>query len=1064
MIRKELFANRYILNDILGQGGMGIVYDAVDRLSGHKVALKQVLAPLGAITVDSTESDNEQIALAREFQTLASLRHPHIINVLDYGFHKESSNQRLYPYFTMTLLHDALHILQASRHLSNEGKLYLIIQVLQALEYLHKRGIVHHDLKPSNILVFNEQVKLLDFGLAIKPGESMGTQGTLPYMAPELLEGNAATVASDLYAVGIIAYEIFIGRHPYNVRDLHSLLTDILRTPPNVLPLEKVRFDDAPGIIKPEIYSEFDTTKIIATRQDVEEFLTEVFNLPQQRSEKPLQKTSVPRSSLARIIFRLLAKDPNARYDSAQAVIQDFNALLPEPFILETPEIRESYLQASSFVGRTEEQHLLTEALHNLDKTQGSAWLIGGESGVGKSRLIDELRISAMVDGALVLVGQAVKGGGVPYQVWRNIMRRLCLMVELTELEARVIKPLVSDIERLLENEVDDPPELNSNETKMRLITTITTIIKRYADPLVLILEDLQWANESLEILTAVLDVCDENSLVIIGSFRDDERPNLPEELPQMEFIKLDRLTYDEIAELSEAMLGALGTQDRILQLLKNETEGNVFFLVETVRALAEEAGQLSKIATIELPSTIFARGIRDIVERRLSGIGAEYQIILQLASIMGREINLTLLEHVIQHYADYEIKDLNKWLDVCSSAAIIEVSDQVWRFSNDKIRQGIMEQISESDGRQFHKRVATAIEDLHEDLSDYAVTLAYHWHLAGDPYKEMEYTSLAGNSALGRGALVDASKNLSHALELYGNLDIEDQYWYLENLHNLAMSYLNQGAFDKSLVYSEEGLVQAQELEDAKFIVDMMYLRGSIALRQGDIEVSKQYLKDALALSKNLNNSLSTSRIWMWLGALAIMEQDYSASNEYLEEALALIQDINEENAIIAKIFNAQAENLRYQQRYEEAIPYFEHSIELFNRLGHVYAMSGAPLNLAHTHFAMGNLDLAEQNYYMVLKNSLSQENHIFMLDCLAGLASIIFDQEDTSQAVQLVGLVMRHPSTTAETKVLIAEPLINKIRTKFSTHQYDELFNHLAIDDLESVTQTILKERPKK
>ena len=1057
MMPKELFANRYLLNEELGRGGMGIVYDAVDRLSGQKVALKQVLAPIDVITVNPTDNDNEQIALAREFQTLASLRHPHIINVLDYGFHKQGLAERPYPFFTMTLLNDALNIMQASKHLSNEGKLYLIIQVLQALEYLHKRGIVHHDLKPSNILVFAEQIKLLDFGLAIKPGESMGTQGTLPYMAPELLDGNPATIASDLYAVGIIAYELFVGRHPFNVKNLHNLLKDILRTPPNVLPLEKVSFDDMPGLIEPDRYSDFDTTQIFATHEDIKAFYSEVQH-PVNQNKHEAEEVPIPKSSLARIIFRLLAKDPAARYATANAVMQDFNALLDSPFFLETPEIRESYLQASSFVGRTQEQSLLTEAVYHLNDNQGSAWLIGGESGVGKTRLIDEIRIKAMVEGALVLVGQAVKGGGVPYQVWRNIMRRLCLMVELSELEARVIKPLIPDIERLLEKQIDDPPELNSNETKIRLVTTITNIIKRYPDPLVLILEDLQWANESLDILNSVLAICDENSLVIIGSFRDDERPKLPQNLPQMHFIKLARLNDDEIAKLSVSMLGVLGMQPHILKLLNKETEGNVFFLIETVRVLAEEAGQLSKIATLELPTTIFARGIQDIVDRRLSGIAPEYQAILQLSSIMGREINLPLLEHITQHHVDY-LKDLNKWLDVCSSSAIIEISDQVWRFTHDKIRQGIMEQISSEDSIQLHKRVALAIEDMHEDLGDYAVTLARHWQLAGDSYKEMEYISLAGNSALERGNLVEASQNLNRALELYASLAIEDQYWYLDNLHKLAKAYLHQGAFDEGLDACEQCLSMAHELDHKKLIVDATYLRGSIALRQGQIDMSQKYLRMALDLSRNLDNIEMICLTLMWLGALAIMEKEFSVADEYLEESLTRAKELDDYDAHLASILNTQAENLRYQKRFEEAIPFYEQSIKIYTHLGHVYALSAIPLNLAHANFAMGNWELAERKYYNILENSLSQNNRIFTLDCLAGLAGTKYKQGEFLDAVQIIGLVMRHPSTTAETKLLITQPIIDQLQQNLDETAYEHGYHEIDIDSLEDVAKNMLQ-----
>lgn len=1056
----ELFANRYILNNTLGQGGMGIVYDAFDRLTGQKVALKQVLAPIDAIAITPTDSDeSEQVALTREFQTLASLRHPNIINVMDYGFHKQELSNRLYPFFTMTLLRGAHDILLTSQEFANEAKLYLIIQVLQALEYLHKRGIIHHDLKPSNILVHNEQVKLLDFGLAIKSGESVGTQGTLPYMAPELLDGNPASVASDLYAVGIIAYELFVGRHPYNVKNLHNLIYDIMRTPPNVLPLEKIKFDERPGQIDPDIFAEFKTTNIWASRQEVDDFLTEIQNpINDFQPEKPEEKY-VPRTSLARIIFRLLAKDPNRRYPDATTVMQAFNGLLDEPYFLETPEIRESYLQAASFVGRQNEQEAMAEALNCVQSGQGSAWLIGGESGVGKSRLIDEVRIHAMVEGALVLLGQSVKGGGVPYQAWRNILRRLCLMVDLTDLEAGVIKPLVPDIHRLIDRQVDDAPELNSKETKLRLVTSITNIIKRYPDPLVIILEDLQWMSDGMDILEALLGVCTEKPLMIVASFRDDERPNLPTKFPQMNFIKLERLTPHEITELSVSMLGTLGAQPRILNLLNKETEGNVFFLVETVRALAEEAGQLSKIANIEIPSTIFARGIQDIINRRLSGITTKHQAILQLASIMGREINLPLLEYIVKQNDTYEVKNISKWLDVCSSSAIIEISNEVWRFTHDKIRQGIVDQLTPEISCQLHTQVALAIEAMHEDLSDYAITLTNHWRLAENQHKEWQYSGLAGSLALDRGAFVEAARYLRRALNLYELLDEENQHWYLKSLHQLAQAYSFQGAFEESLHANEKCLEVVSQLDNNSLVVDITYLRGVIALRQGQIDVSKAYLQRALDLSITFDDKDEMrSLVLMWIGAVAIMEDDFSAADQNLQEAINLAQSLNGNDAQFASILNTQAENLRSQKRYEEAIPYYEQSIDLFTKIGHFHGLLAIPLNLAHTHYAMGNWELAEQSYYKILENSLSQNNAMITLGSLSGVASTKYMRNEVQDAIKLIGLVMRHPSTTAETKIFVAQPLIEILQDAVDEATYDSAFGFWRTDSLEEVAKQLI------
>src|SRR5258708_14462657 len=103
----------------------------------------------------------------------------------------------------MEIVENAINFVDAARAQSPEQQIQLLIQLLQALAYLHRRGILHHDLKPSNVLVTHDgQVKVLDFGLAIEPEQAEGdVVGTLAYMAPEVIQGRDPTTAIDLYAV-----------------------------------------------------------------------------------------------------------------------------------------------------------------------------------------------------------------------------------------------------------------------------------------------------------------------------------------------------------------------------------------------------------------------------------------------------------------------------------------------------------------------------------------------------------------------------------------------------------------------------------------------------------------------------------------------------------------------------------------------------------------------------------------------------------------------------------------------------------------------------------------------
>ena len=182
--QSKLIGKRYQLLEKIGEGGMGVVYLAHDRLNNETVALKQV-----QLTPDEKSSHHSppqsvmmlRQFLATEFELLASLRHPHIIAVRDYGFDRHGQ-----PYYTMAYLPEAQTLREASQDLSIPEKLTLIQQVLQALAYLHRRGVLHRDIKPANILVVNGEARLLDFGMAQRTAEANKTPsagGTMVYLS-----------------------------------------------------------------------------------------------------------------------------------------------------------------------------------------------------------------------------------------------------------------------------------------------------------------------------------------------------------------------------------------------------------------------------------------------------------------------------------------------------------------------------------------------------------------------------------------------------------------------------------------------------------------------------------------------------------------------------------------------------------------------------------------------------------------------------------------------------------------------------------------------------------------
>ena len=239
----DLINGRYLLQEKLGQGGMGVVYRALDRLTGNTVALKWVLLPTeqpqgsyANLTLSRTQR-NLRLALAHEFKTLASLRHPNIISVLDYGFDTQQQ-----PYFAMTYLDKAKPLLAAAEGTTAVTRIHLIRQMLEALVYLHRRGILHRDLKPENVLVTDGAVRVLDFGLASAKEDANESVGSWLYVAPEVLDGKSATEASDLYSVGVLAYRLFAGEHPFDY--LHpDFIEQVLFDAPDLTKLPIIQGD-----------------------------------------------------------------------------------------------------------------------------------------------------------------------------------------------------------------------------------------------------------------------------------------------------------------------------------------------------------------------------------------------------------------------------------------------------------------------------------------------------------------------------------------------------------------------------------------------------------------------------------------------------------------------------------------------------------------------------------------------------------------------------------------------------------------------------------------------------
>lgn len=691
-------------------GASPVCGERPDRTSGPMCDVTSS-APRGASRRGlSRVSSTRRVTIAHEFEVLAGLRHPHIIRVLDYGFDVQGG-----AFFTMELVRDAQHFEVACQAEPVAVKVRYLIQAFEALAYLHRRGIIHRDLKHSNVLVSGGQVKVLDFGLSLFKQEARelggAIAGTSGFIAPELLVMRAPSPASDIYALGVMACEVLFGVKSGAELD-SDVVTDAVEADGEALTLRRLR-----GVVR-----------------------------------------------------RLIKAVPGERTRDARQAIDELAEAIGQAPPDEDRDIRECVLQSASFVGRQAQLARLTDLFDDAQAGQGGACLVIGESGVGKSRLLRELRTQVLVRGGGVVFGQAVADNGGPYDAWRDVAARLTLgAAHVTPREAGVVRDLAPEVARILrcaEGDIVTPQQQGAAVSQVRLAATLAALAQRQRRPTLILLEDLQWAGpESLRVLAHVTRQLSGSHTLLVASMRADagcDDVELP--LHDFESLRLERLDEDSVAALSESLLGESGREQAVLRMLYEQSDGNPFFLMELLRAYADLAGGLAHITSDKLALRILPEGISSLVRQRLDRLLSSHRPLLHLAALCGRTLDEVVLA-ALEPSNDWG-ECIAAWLD----AAVLDVHDGASRFAHDKLREVLLaevDQLSVSARRRLHRRIAEAIEAVYVERADHVQALAIHWREAGDAARELHYAELAGAQAVKLGAVEDAVTFLERALGL---------------------------------------------------------------------------------------------------------------------------------------------------------------------------------------------------------------------------------------------------------------------------------------------------------
>lgn len=737
----------------IGAGGMGVVYEAFDRDRESRVALK-FLPGAGPTALSRFK---------QEFRALADVSHPHLVALYElFSDHDQW-------FFTMEFV-DGVDFLSYVRgtsatapavqvterplvtsadldpldQLLDDGGGQTLVyqegtdsvkraelskrqiarlraalrQLVEAVERLHALGILHRDIKPTNVVVTAEgRVVLLDFGLAAElhnlqelPSGVSDVAGTVGYMSPEQAQGRALGPASDWYNVGVMLYETLTGRRPFSGHHERIMLAKVALDPPEPKSL-------VPG-----------------TPQDLNDLCMDLLcRVPQSRADG------------RRILEHCDAAD------EATAAVNTADA---------------GGRTRTEFVGRSKELDELTRAFARVRGGRPSLVFVEGESGVGKSALIHRFLDELESEGQIVLTGRCYEQESVPFKAFDAIIDALTrYLASLSDLESAALLPRdilalarifpvmeqVPVVAQSPSRRAEVPDQL---ELRRRAFAALRELLARIGDrrPLVLVIDDLQWGDvDSANLLNELLEPPDPPLLLLIGAYRseDADRSACLETLRHTAEgkegavsrtrISLAPLNRDECVELAVVLLGR-DDEAALLQAgqIVSESQGSPYFVCELAQHLREG---ICRDASREQA----AAGIRldDALWQRIERLPSEERAALEVLSIAARPLRPA------DAFAAAAVRDPLAVLTRLRGDRFIRVTltggVELLAPYHDRIRETITNRLSAAAAAQWHRRLALLLEAA--EKTD-AQILAVHFEGAGDLSTAGGYYAQAADAA----------------------------------------------------------------------------------------------------------------------------------------------------------------------------------------------------------------------------------------------------------------------------------------------------------------------------
>jgi DNA-binding SARP family transcriptional activator len=483
---------------------------------------------------------------------------------------------------------------------------------------------------------------------------------------------------------------------------------------------------------------------------------------------------------------------------------------------------------------RRPELDYLQRAFDALHADRGQIVLLAGEPGIGKTRLAETLAHFANLNGATVLWARCHEAVGTPaFWPWLQIVRS-SLRANPTDvvtadlgMGAGPIAQVVPEIRALLPD-IPAPPELDPDQARFRFFESVTSFLVRLSErhPLVLILDDLHWADRSsLMLLEFLGDEIEAQRIMLIGMYRDADAASNVALIRALERLNRSRATQRlmlsgfEIQDTAQygAFIAGRPLPENLVQTIYERTDGNPFFLREVVQLLAAE-GDEGDPSDLGRWGTTVPLGVREAVTLRLSRLSDDARRVLVDAAVIGSEFELALLSTV----SDLAIDRILDLLEEAISLGVI-AEDNNWperfRFTHVLVRQTLYESLIVARRARIHARIGSALEEISASSVDppYA-ELAHHFSLAaaaGEAERAVKYLTAAGEQSMARIAYAEAVDQFRHALEILDRFMPERQVGQFDLLLMLARAALATGESDDAHIQCLRAVDVARSIGD---------------------------------------------------------------------------------------------------------------------------------------------------------------------------------------------------------------------------------------------------------